>query len=80
MLGEAARTAADALRYYETYGRAIEIIGAAAGGKPAARVLSPNRDAYCCACPVSSGVMRRMVTRRLACSGPSVSTFRYCSP
>ena len=35
MLGEAARTAADALRYYETYGRAIEIIGAAAGGKPA---------------------------------------------
>ncbi|MFB0934473.1 MAG: bifunctional proline dehydrogenase/L-glutamate gamma-semialdehyde dehydrogenase PutA [Propionivibrio sp.] len=35
MLGEAARTGADALRYYETYGRAIEVICAAAGGKPA---------------------------------------------
>lgn len=35
MLGEAARTAADALRYFETYGRAIDVIGTAAGGRPA---------------------------------------------
>src|ERR1035437_9551129 len=35
MLGEAARTTADALRYFETYSTAIEAIGAAAGGRPA---------------------------------------------
>jgi RHH-type proline utilization regulon transcriptional repressor/proline dehydrogenase/delta 1-pyrroline-5-carboxylate dehydrogenase len=35
MLGEAARTPADALRYYEIYGRAIDVIGAAADGRPA---------------------------------------------
>ncbi len=35
MLGEAARTGADALRYFETYMSAIETIGAAAGGRPA---------------------------------------------
>lgn len=34
MLGEASRTAADALRYFETYTQAIEAIGAAAGGRP----------------------------------------------
>src|SRR5688572_9150165 len=33
MLGEAARTAADADRYFEAYARAIGAIGAAAGGK-----------------------------------------------
>jgi RHH-type proline utilization regulon transcriptional repressor/proline dehydrogenase/delta 1-pyrroline-5-carboxylate dehydrogenase len=33
MLGEAARTAADAERYHESYARAIAAIGAAAGGK-----------------------------------------------
>jgi len=35
MLGEASRTTADALRYFETYSTAIEAIGAAAGGRPA---------------------------------------------
>lgn len=35
MLGEAARTPADALRYYDTYARAIDVIGAAADGRPA---------------------------------------------
>ena len=35
MLGEAARTAADALRYFELYGMAIDAIGAAGGGRPA---------------------------------------------
>ncbi len=30
--------------------------------------------------PVSSGVMRRMVTRLFCRSGPSVGIFRYCSP
>lgn len=35
MLGEAARTAADARRYAELYGKAIEAIGAAGGGRPA---------------------------------------------
>ena len=30
--------------------------------------------------PFSSGVMRRMVTRRLIALGPSVCSFRYCSP
>ncbi len=34
MLGEAARTTADALRYFETYSTAIETIGAAAEGRP----------------------------------------------
>src|SRR5262249_18731075 len=33
MLGEAARTAADADRYFEAYAQAIAAIGAAAGGK-----------------------------------------------
>ena len=31
-------------------------------------------------CPLRSGVMRRTATRRFACSGASVGTFRYCSP
>lgn len=35
MLGEAARTGADALRYFETYAKAIDAIGGAAGGRPA---------------------------------------------
>ena len=35
MLGEAARTAADAQRYAELYRRAIDAIGAAGGGRPA---------------------------------------------
>lgn len=35
MLGEASRTTADALRYFETYSKAIEAIGAAADGRPA---------------------------------------------
>ncbi|MDR2614306.1 MAG: bifunctional proline dehydrogenase/L-glutamate gamma-semialdehyde dehydrogenase PutA, partial [Candidatus Accumulibacter sp.] len=35
MLGEAARTAADALRYAELYATAIDAIGAAGGGRPA---------------------------------------------
>ncbi|MBP6711609.1 MAG: bifunctional proline dehydrogenase/L-glutamate gamma-semialdehyde dehydrogenase PutA [Propionivibrio sp.] len=35
MLGEAARTGADALKYFETYMSAIEVIGAAAAGRPA---------------------------------------------
>ncbi|MDR1936056.1 MAG: bifunctional proline dehydrogenase/L-glutamate gamma-semialdehyde dehydrogenase PutA [Candidatus Accumulibacter sp.] len=35
MLGEAARTAADALRYEDLYGLAIDAIGAAGGGRPA---------------------------------------------
>ena len=30
--------------------------------------------------PLSSGVMRRMVTRRLMRLGPPVCTFSYCSP
>ena len=30
--------------------------------------------------PLSSGVMRRMVTRRLMRLGPSVCSFRYCEP
>src|ERR1700722_4733036 len=30
--------------------------------------------------PLSSGVMRRMVTRRLIALGPSVCSFRYCLP
>ena len=30
--------------------------------------------------PLSSGVMLRMVTRRLIALGPSVCSFRYCSP
>ena len=30
--------------------------------------------------PFSNGVMRRMVTRRLMRLGPSVCSFRYCSP
>jgi len=34
MLGEGARTATDAKRYYEAYARAIEAIGASAGDKP----------------------------------------------
>src|SRR5262249_59083438 len=33
MLGEAAKTAADAERYHQAYARAIAAIGAAAGGK-----------------------------------------------
>ena len=35
MLGEAARTATDAARYAGLYGRAIDAIGAAGGGRPA---------------------------------------------
>ena len=35
MLGESVRTDADALRYYETYSRAIEAIGTVVGGEPA---------------------------------------------
>ena len=35
MLGEAARTGADALKYFETYLSAIKVIGAAAAGRPA---------------------------------------------
>ena len=35
MLGESARTDADAVRYYETYGQAIDAIGRAVGGRPA---------------------------------------------
>ena len=34
MLGEGARTAADAQRYYDAYAEAIEAIGAAAGNRP----------------------------------------------
>ena len=30
--------------------------------------------------PLSSGVMLRMVTRRLIALGPSICSFRYCSP
>ena len=30
--------------------------------------------------PLSSGVMLRMVTRRLMRLGPSVCSFKYCSP
>jgi hypothetical protein len=30
--------------------------------------------------PLSSGVMRRTVTRRLIRLGPSVCSFRYCEP
>ena len=30
--------------------------------------------------PLSSGVMRRMVTRRLMRLGPEVCSFRYCAP
>ena len=30
--------------------------------------------------PLSSGVMRRTVTRRLMRLGPSVCSFRYCEP
>src|SRR5258708_40057159 len=30
--------------------------------------------------PLSSGVMLRMVTRRLIALGPSIGSFRYCSP
>lgn len=35
MLGEAARTTGDALKYFETYVAAIKVIGAAAQGRPA---------------------------------------------
>ncbi|MFC5302287.1 bifunctional proline dehydrogenase/L-glutamate gamma-semialdehyde dehydrogenase PutA [Azospira restricta] len=40
MLGEAARTSQDALRYFESYSRAIEAIGAAANGQPP--LLAPS--------------------------------------
>jgi RHH-type proline utilization regulon transcriptional repressor/proline dehydrogenase/delta 1-pyrroline-5-carboxylate dehydrogenase len=35
MLGESARTSADALRYFESYSKAIAAIGDAAAGRPA---------------------------------------------
>jgi proline dehydrogenase len=35
MLGESARSSADALRYFESYSAAIRAIGDAAAGRPA---------------------------------------------
>ena len=52
--------------------------GKGPGERPGLRCQMASAAYWFCAC--SSSVRRRTVARRFCRSGPSVSTFRYCSP